>query len=80
MLLDIRLPCKSGVEVLRDYGRKPEYPVVALTGHVDVEAQEQFRACGFDGVLGKPFSVTGLQATLTMALHGNTPWFSITSS
>ena len=45
MLLDIRMPGKTGLEVMRDLGRDPSlpFPIVAMTGHVDVDAQQEFR-------------------------------------
>ena len=43
MLLDIRMPGKSGIDVVREAAVKPRYPIVAMTGHVDIEAQEEFR-------------------------------------
>jgi CheY-like chemotaxis protein len=54
-----------GVEVVE--GRAPllSFPVVAMTGHVDAEAQEQFREVGFRGCLGKPFSAESLKLALT---------------
>ena len=47
MLLDIRMPGKSGLDVVREAEPKPAYPIVAMTGHVDTDAQEEFR-CGVD--------------------------------
>ncbi len=44
MLLDIRMPLRSGVEVVEGCaGSPPAYPIVAMTGHVDIEARDQFR-------------------------------------
>ena len=44
MLLDIRMPLRSGVEVVEGCaGSPPPYPIVAMTGHVDIEARDQFR-------------------------------------
>ena len=44
MLLDIRMPGKSGVDVVRELqGRMPPFPIVAMTGHVDTDAQDEFR-------------------------------------
>jgi CheY-like chemotaxis protein len=44
MLLDIRMPLRSGVEVVEGCAHRwPPYPIVAMTGHVDVEAREQFK-------------------------------------
>ncbi len=43
MLLDIRMPGKNGVEVVKNAVPLPPYPIVTMTGHVDAEALEQFR-------------------------------------
>ena len=50
MLLDIRMPGKTGLEALQEARVKPVYPVFAVTGHVDTEAQEEFR-CVLVGLL-----------------------------
>ncbi len=43
MLLDIRMPGMSGLDALRAAEVRPSYPVFAMTGHVDVEAQDEFK-------------------------------------
>ncbi len=43
MLLDIRMPGKSGLDVLREAVPRPRYPIVAMTTHVDSEALSDFR-------------------------------------
>ena len=43
MLLDIRMPGMHGVDVMRCAAQAPPYPVVAMTGHVDADAQEEFK-------------------------------------
>ena len=69
MLLDIRMPGKSGIDVVKEHKqamcpsssvttvdtasdssvttgqdqRRREYPIVAMTGHVDIEALQEFR-------------------------------------
>ncbi len=43
MLLDIRMPGKTGVEVMREAALQAKYPVYAMTGHVDAEALEEFK-------------------------------------
>ena len=43
MLLDIRMPGMSGMEVLREYGKAPPFPVVAMTGNVDVDSVAAYR-------------------------------------
>ena len=75
MLLDIRMPVKSGLEAVRDAAGLPPYPIIAMTGHVDTEAQNDFKAAGFRGCLGKPFTSAALKQAL---LIRNTPeWFAI---
>lgn len=41
MLLDIRMPGKSGLEVMEEI--KPDIPVVAMTGNVDRDSIEEYR-------------------------------------
>lgn len=43
MLLDIRMPIKSGVEVMREFGPVTPFPVVAMTGNVDRDSVEEYR-------------------------------------
>ncbi len=43
MLLDIRMPKKSGVEVMKEANPMPPYPIFAMTGHVDAEAMLDFK-------------------------------------
>ena len=63
MFLDIRMPGKSGLDVVRDTsglrilsgvsqcastlstpGNRRGYPIIATTGHVDCDAQQEFRS------------------------------------
>jgi hypothetical protein len=37
------MPGIHGVDIMRLPGPRPQYPVIAMTGHVDAEAQEEFR-------------------------------------
>ncbi len=43
MVLDIRMPGKTGLEVMRDLTSRPPYPIYAMTGHVDADAQADFK-------------------------------------
>jgi CheY-like chemotaxis protein len=43
MLLDIRMPGMHGTQVMELASPPPPYPVFAMTGHVDAEAQAEFR-------------------------------------
>ena len=44
MLLDIRMPGRSGLDVVRELSDGPPFPIVAMTGHVDSDAQDEFRS------------------------------------
>ncbi len=43
MLLDIRMPGKSGLDVVEEAISPPPFPIIAMTGDVDVETQEHFK-------------------------------------
>ena len=60
VLLDIEMPRKSGLEVLREIrGRKDEksdIPLVALTAYVMQEHRTRIEAAGANGIIAKPIS------------------------
>lgn len=68
ILLDISMPTLSGDEVCRriraDNLAGDDAKLVAYTAHVMPEEREQFLACGFDTVLGKPVSRQSLAALI----------------
>ena len=43
MLLDIRKPGKSGLEVMAEAAKPLPFPVIAMTGNVDVESVASYR-------------------------------------
>ena len=43
MLLDIRMPGMSGMDVMKTYGKPTPFPVVAMTGNVDVDSVNAYR-------------------------------------
>ena len=43
MLLDIRMPGMSGMDVMKTYGKPTPFPVVAMTGNVDVDSVDAYR-------------------------------------
>ncbi len=44
MLMDIRMPGRTGIEVMQERQHAlPSFPVIAMTGHVDQDAQTEFR-------------------------------------
>lgn len=78
MLLDIQMPKLTGLEVVRRAVPHPRYPIVAMTGHVDVESQEQFRLAGFQGCLCKPFDARSLGRVLQdVAAQDPAEWVSL---
>ena len=66
--LDIRMPGMNGIELLRILSeRRPDWPVVMLTGHADVSAAiEAFRS-GAIHFLRKPFALAELEEALEEA-------------
>jgi DNA-binding NtrC family response regulator len=69
VLLDINLPDRSGLDVLREIrGRDPEAPVIMVTAAMLVEnAVAALRAGAYDFV-GKPINLEELQVTVRNAL------------
>lgn len=72
VLVDIQMPVMSGFELLerirqRDIWR--DLPVIAITAHVRQEDQEQIKAAGFDGYIGKPVNVVTLVDEINQAIQ-----------
>jgi CheY-like chemotaxis protein len=83
MLLDIRMPGKSGLEVMKDALTLPPYPVYAMTAQVDADAQEEFQEAGFSGCLGKPFTADSLKRIFQHSVcteEAKREWYSTTQS
>jgi len=63
LVLDLNLPGKNGLEVLRDVrSRKPHLPVMILTGDARVEDRVGGLDSGADDYLTKPFAFSELLA------------------
>ncbi|MDV3307755.1 MAG: response regulator [Cyclobacteriaceae bacterium] len=71
ILLDIRLPGISGVELCRELRRKTgsDTKIVALTAHVLPQEKHQLIESGFDYVLTKPFREKDLLQQLGITTH-----------
>ncbi|MBX3479795.1 MAG: EAL domain-containing protein [Caulobacter sp.] len=67
VLMDGSMPEMDGYEATREIRRRQtgaRTPVVALTAHVVGSAAEAWREADMDGVLHKPFTLTGLAAVM----------------
>lgn len=61
VILDVRMPGMSGVEVLKEIKRLyPEVEVIMLTGHADLEASLDGMQLGFFDYLTKPVTIDRL--------------------
>jgi CheY-like chemotaxis protein len=70
ILLDLVLPERSGGELLQDLRGDPltrDVAVVVVSGHVDGMSERERADC--DGIVGKPFDVAELLATVQCALQ-----------
>jgi CheY-like chemotaxis protein len=47
MLLDVGIPTLSGLQVVQQCPKPLPFPIIAMTGTVDVESVEQYRYIGF---------------------------------
>jgi CheY-like chemotaxis protein len=77
ILLDVHVSPANGFDVLKLVRAQPEFSatrVVALTASVMNEEIQQLRACGFDGAISKPLSVTTLPGLIERALNGENVW------
>ncbi len=73
VLLDIQMPVRSGIEVLRTMREKEKenrrrIPVVAVTAHALQQEREQMAGEDFDGFLFKPVEIESLFAEISRCL------------
>jgi DNA-binding response OmpR family regulator len=74
IVLDLMLPGRSGVQVLRDLrARKPALPVLILTAKDSIEERVAGLDSGADDYMGKPFALAELSARLRALLRRGTP-------
>jgi len=66
LLLDLRMPGMSGVELIEELRRRhSSLPIIVMTGHTDyAAAANRLHSLGTLGFLEKPFPVDELQALL----------------
>src|SRR3979490_1662180 len=75
VILDLNLPGTRGLDVLRNiHSRKPDLPVVVVTGSSMVEERVRGLDAGADDYVAKPFAFAELAARLRAVLGaGNAP-------
>ena len=74
VVLDLMLPGRSGLQVLRDIrARKPALPVLILTAKDSVEARVAGLDSGADDYMAKPFALAELSARLRALLRRGAP-------
>ena len=75
VLLDIEMPRKSGLEVLREIRERSDaksgIPLIALTAYVMQEHRERIEAAGADGLIAKPIAgIAPLGNMILQYMHG----------
>src|SRR6478672_2174354 len=74
VVLDLMLPGRSGLQVLRDIrGHKPSLPVLILTAKDSVEDRVSGLDSGADDYMAKPFALAELSARLRALLRRGAP-------
>jgi PAS domain S-box-containing protein len=74
VLMDIQMPALDGTDAVRQWrqieteGQAPRAVIVALTAHAMSGDRERFIAAGFDGYLGKPFTMQTLLEAIETAI------------
>jgi CheY-like chemotaxis protein len=75
VLLDEEMPGLTGTQVVRSIRasekKQSHMLVIALTGYTGEPDKERLLAAGFDAVVGKPYRMDILEATLRDAASGN---------
>ena len=74
LLLDVMMPCKDGLTVVRHLRRRQsQVPVIFITARDDVEDKVRGLDAGGDDYLTKPFSIAELLARLRAVLRRQRP-------
>ena len=69
-IIDVNLPGKSGIELLKEVRRKfPQVPVVMISGTTDIETIMDAYDVGCDEYLKKPFDVRELEIKISKLMN-----------
>jgi UDP-3-O-[3-hydroxymyristoyl] N-acetylglucosamine deacetylase len=71
VLLDVWMPELDGIELLRRIkAEQPAVPVIMISGHANIQSAVAATRLGAADFIQKPFSVSGLLASISRALDG----------
>ncbi len=71
VLLDVWMPDVDGIELLRRIkAEQPEVPVIMISGHANIQSAVAATKLGAADFIQKPFSVSGLLASIARTLDG----------
>lgn len=74
VLLDVWMPKIDGIELLRQIKTaRPEVRVIMISGHGNIQNAVAATRLGAEDFIEKPFSVTGLLASIDRVLGGQSP-------
>jgi FixJ family two-component response regulator len=74
LLLDLRMPGMSGIELIEELQRRGlSVPIIVMTGHTDMESMQRLEPFPLIGILEKPFSVDQLKVLLEKWRSGAWP-------
>jgi UDP-3-O-[3-hydroxymyristoyl] N-acetylglucosamine deacetylase len=72
VLLDVWMPEMDGIELLRRIkSEQPGVPVIMISGHANIQSAVAATKLGAADFIQKPFSVSGLLASIARALEGD---------
>ena len=72
VLLDVWMPDMDGIELLRRIkAEQPRVPVIMISGHANIQSAVAATKLGAADFIQKPFSVSGLLASIARALEGD---------
>ena len=72
VLLDVWMPDMDGIELLRRIkSEQPRVPVIMISGHANIQSAVAATKLGAADFIQKPFSVSGLLASIARALEGD---------
>jgi two-component system, LuxR family, response regulator FixJ len=81
LLVDMRMPGMSGIDLVEELGRRNvPLPAILMTGHADARAIERLATLPIIGCLEKPFRLVDLKEMLarwwSRLDRGDPPWMS----